>query len=99
MYFSMNAQQFYIQRNSRPVLLKSSLSMEGIAMLVLTRHQGESLHIGADVDVVVLGIKGNQVRIGVNAPSSVKILREEVTKRGASVVFPRKSHEPNPNKD
>ncbi|MAN20579.1 MAG: carbon storage regulator [Gammaproteobacteria bacterium] len=50
-------------------------------MLILTRRVGESLRIGDDVSVTVLGIKGSQVRLGVNAPKSVSVHREEVYDR------------------
>lgn len=50
-------------------------------MLILTRKVGESLRIGDDVSVVVLGVKGNQVRIGVDAPKSVLVHREEIYNR------------------
>ena len=50
-------------------------------MLILTRRVGESLRIGDEVSVTVLGIKGSQVRIGVNAPRSVSVHREEVYDR------------------
>ena len=50
-------------------------------MLILARRVGESLRIGDDVSVTVLGIKGSQVRIGVNAPKSVSVHREEVYDR------------------
>ncbi len=50
-------------------------------MLILTRRVGESLMIGDEVNVTVLGIKGNQVRIGVNAPKSVAVHREEIYQR------------------
>ena len=50
-------------------------------MLILTRRVGETLMIGHDVTVTVLGVKGNQVRIGVNAPKDVAVHREEIYER------------------
>jgi len=50
-------------------------------MLILTRRVGESVVIGNDVDVTVLGVKGNQVRIGVKAPKDVAVHREEIYQR------------------
>lgn len=50
-------------------------------MLILTRRVGETVIIGDDVDVTVLGVKGNQVRLGVKAPRSVSVHREEIYKR------------------
>jgi carbon storage regulator len=50
-------------------------------MLILTRRVGESLMIGDDVTITVLGVKGNQVRIGVNAPNEVAVHREEILNR------------------
>ncbi|PHS70190.1 MAG: carbon storage regulator [Cycloclasticus sp.] len=47
-------------------------------MLILTRKVGESLIIGDDVSIIVLGVKGNQVRIGVDAPKSISVHREEI---------------------
>jgi carbon storage regulator len=50
-------------------------------MLILTRRVGETLMIGDHVSVTVLGVKGNQVRIGVNAPREVAVHREEIFDR------------------
>lgn len=50
-------------------------------MLILTRRVGESLMIGDDINVTVLSIRGNQVRIGVNAPKNVSVHREEIYER------------------
>ncbi|CAI8360870.1 MAG: carbon storage regulator CsrA [Gammaproteobacteria bacterium] len=50
-------------------------------MLILTRRVGETLMVGDQVTVTVLGVKGNQVRIGVNAPRDVAVHREEIYQR------------------
>jgi carbon storage regulator len=50
-------------------------------MLILTRRVGETVMIGNEVTVTVLGVKGNQVRIGVNAPKDVPVHREEIYER------------------
>ena len=50
-------------------------------MLILTRREGESLMIGDEVTVTVLGVKGSQVRIGVRAPKRVSVHREEIFRR------------------
>jgi carbon storage regulator len=50
-------------------------------MLILTRRVGETVMIGDDITVTVLGVKGNQVRVGVNAPRNVAVHREEIFER------------------
>ncbi|MGI9329537.1 MAG: carbon storage regulator CsrA [Gammaproteobacteria bacterium] len=50
-------------------------------MLILTRRVGETVIIGNDVDVTVLGVKGNQVRLGVKAPKDIAVHREEIYQR------------------
>ncbi|EIU7197141.1 carbon storage regulator CsrA [Pseudomonas aeruginosa] len=60
-------------------------------MLILARRVGETLMVGDDVTVTVLGVKGNQVRIGVNAPKEVAVHREEIYQR----IQKEKDQEPN----
>lgn len=50
-------------------------------MLILTRRVGETVMIGNDVTVTVLGVKGNQVRVGISAPKDVAVHREEIFER------------------
>ena len=52
--------------------------MEGVTMLILTRRVGEALMVGDDTKIVVLGVKGSQIRLGINAPKNVKVHREEI---------------------
>jgi carbon storage regulator len=66
--------------------------LEGLRMLILTRRVGETLMVGDDVTITVLGVKGNQVRIGVNAPKDVAVHREEIYQR----IQKEKDPEPTP---
>lgn len=50
-------------------------------MLILTRRVGETVMIGDEVDFTILGVKGNQVRVGINAPKSIAVHREEIYER------------------
>ncbi len=50
-------------------------------MLILSRRAGETIRIGKDIEVVILGVKGNQVRIGVTAPRDTEVHREEIYQR------------------
>jgi carbon storage regulator len=50
-------------------------------MLILSRRVGESVIIGEDISITVLRVKGNQVRLGVNAPKSIAVQREEISER------------------
>ena len=52
--------------------------MEGDVMLILTRRVGEALMVGNDTKIVVLGVKGSQIRLGINAPKDIEVHREEI---------------------
>ncbi len=68
-------------------------------MLILTRRVGETVMIGNDITVTILGVKGNQVRVGINAPKNVAVHREEIYERirrehGDPQSDPPHGHEP-----
>ena len=64
-------------------------------MLILTRRVGETVMIGEEVAVTILGVKGNQVRVGINAPKNVAVHREEIFERiksdGGAELEPQRS--------
>lgn len=59
-------------------------------MLILTRKVGESINIGDDITVTILGVQGLQVRLGINAPKNVSVHREEIYKRIQAEIAPDK---------
>jgi carbon storage regulator len=63
-------------------------------MLILTRRAGETVMIGSDITITVLGVKGNQVRIGINAPKDVAVHREEIYERIQSEKGEKKAEAP-----
>jgi carbon storage regulator len=67
-------------------------------MLILTRRIGETIRIGGDTAVTVLGVSGNQVRVGIAAPASVAVHREEVYERIQAQQSPRHSQVADPLK-
>lgn len=62
-------------------MCSSHTTLETVEMLILTRRVGERLMVGDDIEVTVLGVKGGQVRVGINAPSDVSVHREEIYRR------------------
>lgn len=66
-------------------------------MLILTRKIGEAVKIGDDIEVSIIGVKGNQVRLGIKAPSDVAVHREEIYERirqdGQSAANPKSSED------
>jgi carbon storage regulator len=66
-------------------------------MLILTRRAGETVMIGSDITITVLGVKGNQVRIGINAPKDVAVHREEIFERIQSEQASAQAGKPDSN--
>lgn len=60
-------------------------------MLILTRKVGESINIGDDITVTILGVQGLQVRLGINAPKNVSVHREEIYKRIQAELAPNQN--------
>jgi carbon storage regulator len=67
--------------NFQAILFPQSLFQGGMTMLVLTRNLNEAIIIDGLIRVIVLGIKGNKVRIGVSAPEHIQVDREEIAQR------------------
>ncbi len=67
-------------------------------MLILTRRIGESVIINEDITVTVLGIKGNQIRVGIDAPRHVSVHREEIYQRMKTEELEEEEEEATPNR-
>jgi carbon storage regulator len=64
-------------------------------MLILTRRPGESIQVGEDIEISVLEIRGNQIRIGINAPADVLVLRSElITTNPTAATEPEQPNSP-----
>ena len=70
------------------------INEKGGNMLILTRKDNESLFIGDEIEITVLGVKGNQVRIGINAPKDIDVHREEIYLRIDTQKYSNTSRKP-----
>jgi carbon storage regulator len=59
-------------------LKKRSLSLRSLKMLVLNRHKDESIMVGDNVEIMIVGIRRNEIQLGINAPKSIPVYRKEV---------------------
>jgi len=82
--------------NNHPAKANASLLVEAFQeaikekiMLILTRKVGESINIGDEITVTILGVQGLQVRLGINAPKNVSVHREEIYKRIQAELAPQ----------
>lgn len=68
-------------------------------MLVLSRYVGQSFFIGDDIEIKVLGVRGDQVKVGVTAPKDVMVLREELRRAEKAGLSPKKNPAPEAGSD
>jgi len=85
----------YTQPTSALLEHASFKAIKEKSMLILTRKVGESINIGDDITITILGVSGQQVRIGINAPKDVAVHREEIYQRiQAGLTAPDKRETP-----
>jgi carbon storage regulator CsrA len=83
------------QAKANASLLKEALqeAIKEKIMLILTRKVGESINIGDEITVTILGVQGLQVRLGINAPKNVSVHREEIYKRIQAELAPQQEQQ------